>query len=744
MKKFFFLFTLLVCIVSMTVSGQINAIHLTFTAVNNTSWVLMDSIRIINRSNGTDTVLYQPDTVLSIFYVGIPKLPPVNSAFRVGQNYPNPVADYTTVTIFVPAKDKVTITVTDILGRVVLHSDQVLDRGKHFFRFSPGNGNLYFLTAKWQDQSSSIKILHSGNNTNGVPALDYSGSDDYSIPQKSTSGVRKLSFTPGDELLFVGYKENLQSGMLDFPDESTVYTFQFATNIPCPGTPTVDYEGQIYNTIQILSQCWLKKDLNVGQMIQDYEEMTDNGIIEKYCYNNSPDSCAKYGGLYQWNETMQYTMQEATQGICPPGWHIPTDEEWKILEGAVDSLYRIGDPEWEKTGDFRGIDAGKNLKAQSGWLNGGNGTDEYGFSAFPGGGRGSGGGFSSLFYWGNWWSSSAEYGLGISRSRYIYYEWDVIGRGSGYYPDGGFNVRCLRDEIHIPAVKLTFTAVNNTSYVSLDSIKVMNRTTGLETMIYGNDTTLILPIELQFTPGDNLLYVGYADYLQSGIPDSPEENTTYIFQFATNIPCPGTPTVEYEGQVYNTIQIFSQCWMKENLNVGTMVDGMLEQEDNGIIEKYCYDNDTNNCTMYGGIYQWDELMNYTMQNNRGICPEGWHVATDEEWKILEGAVDSQYKIGDPLWDLSYFRGYDAAPKLKSVEGWYVNNGTDLYGFSCLPGGNRSLFGEFHTIGNNGSIWTSSGDNVNACSRDIFGHLNSINRSMFIHLDGNSARCVKDY
>ena len=60
---------------------------------------------------------------------------------------------------------------------------------------------------------------------------------------------------------------------------------------------------------------------------------------------------------------------------------------------------------------------------------------------------------------------------------------------------------------------------------------------------------------------------------QSGILDTPKEDTTYTFQFATNIPCPGTPTVEYEGQVYNTIQIFSQCWLKENLNAGLMING---------------------------------------------------------------------------------------------------------------------------------------------------------------------------
>ena len=85
-------------------------------------------------------------------------------------------------------------------------------------------------------------------------------------------------------------------------------------------------------------------------MIHGTMEQSNNGIIEKYCYNNEPDSCTKYGGLYQWNEMMQYTTQQGAQGICPPGWHLPTDEEWKVLEGAVDSQYGIGDPEWDNCG----------------------------------------------------------------------------------------------------------------------------------------------------------------------------------------------------------------------------------------------------------------------------------------------------------------------------------------------------------------------------------------------------------
>ena len=100
---------------------------------------------------------------------------------------------------------------------------------------------------------------------------------------------------------------------------------------PCPGTPTVYYEGQTYNTVLIGNQCWFKENLNVGIMINGTQSQTNDGQIEKYCYNNDPDKCATYGGLYQWDEVMQYSTTSGTRGICPNGWHIPTYNEWQEL-----------------------------------------------------------------------------------------------------------------------------------------------------------------------------------------------------------------------------------------------------------------------------------------------------------------------------------------------------------------------------------------------------------------------------
>jgi uncharacterized protein (TIGR02145 family) len=91
------------------------------------------------------------------------------------------------------------------------------------------------------------------------------------------------------------------------------------------------YQGKNYSTIQIGTQCWMKQNMNAGTRINGNVPQTDNGIIEKHCYNDVEDSCDIYGGLYQWNEMMQYLTTESTRGICPEGYHIPSSAEWDIL-----------------------------------------------------------------------------------------------------------------------------------------------------------------------------------------------------------------------------------------------------------------------------------------------------------------------------------------------------------------------------------------------------------------------------
>jgi uncharacterized protein (TIGR02145 family) len=90
-------------------------------------------------------------------------------------------------------------------------------------------------------------------------------------------------------------------------------------------------DNKIYPTIQIGAQCWLASNLNYGTTIASSQDQRDNCIAERYCYNDNPINCTNYGGLYQWDELMQFDDTPADQGFCPPGWHIPTENDWNTL-----------------------------------------------------------------------------------------------------------------------------------------------------------------------------------------------------------------------------------------------------------------------------------------------------------------------------------------------------------------------------------------------------------------------------
>lgn len=419
------------------------SLNLTFTAIDNTTYIQLDSIKVMNRTQNSDIMLHWPDTSLTyditagdtLLYVGYVTGSPIGfediyyerNTFKLLQNYPNPVNDQTIFSVATPEKGNIQFVVTDITGKEVLRSESMLDKGLHSFRFSPGRGNIFLLIARWNGTVQSIKIITTGNNTQNSCNIEYIGSQQADIKLKSSHFSKGYAY---------------ESGILDDPASDKTYTFQFAYNIPCPGTPSVDYSGQVYNTVQIFSQCWLKENLNVGTVINSSTNMTDNGAIEKYCYDDIQFNCTKYGGLYKWDEMMQYTTQQGAQGICPSGWHIPTDDEWKVLEGAADSQFWIGDAEWDDIA-IRGFDSGTNLRANSGWESPGNGPDYFGFAGLPGGISNDANVFFLIGFYGYWWSST-EYGTSNAWEHFLNYnspEAYRLNNVKGY----SFNVRCVMD-----------------------------------------------------------------------------------------------------------------------------------------------------------------------------------------------------------------------------------------------------------------------------------------------------------
>lgn len=374
----------------------------------------------------------------------------------------------------------------------------------------------------------------------------------------------------------------------------------------------ISYAGEEYATVTIGSKCWMKENLNVGSMIQNATDQTDNGEIEKYCYDNDPANCYTYGGIYEWGEAMGYSINAGTRGICPAGWHIPSDKEWKTLEGTIDTQYGVGDPVWDLTG-WRGHDAGTNLKV------GGN----TGFDALLGGITQENADFVGMSNTADFWTSDGtgtigwEHGISTASpnpANKIYHDAKSIERG--------YSVRCIRDR----------------------------------------------------------------------------DTNTFIDS--------------RDGRIYKTVRRGNQTWMAENLNVGVMIPRSTDPTDNGTIEKFCYNDREENCNVYGAYYCWDEMMDYVnTQGAQGICPDGWHVPTDEEWKMLEGDADTQYGYPDPEWDLLGSRGFDAGGNLKEAgtTHWAPPNtgATNSTGFTALPAGSLDDFNTFHGLGEYLHWWTST-------------------------------------
>ncbi len=176
-------------------------------------------------------------------------------------------------------------------------------------------------------------------------------------------------------------------------------------------------DGKTYKTVKIGTQIWMAENLNYS-------------TNDSWCYDNQEIICNKYGRLYNW---------EAAKKICPTGWHLPSDDEWKQLEMELG----MSKKQAKKT-DWRGVDQGEKMQSTSDWKNiYGKGTNSSGFNALPGGICIRIDSFSLLDSYGYWWSSSEASGTG-AWYRYLGYDTDQVGR-RGYIKTVGFSVRCLQN-----------------------------------------------------------------------------------------------------------------------------------------------------------------------------------------------------------------------------------------------------------------------------------------------------------
>jgi uncharacterized protein (TIGR02145 family) len=346
--------------------------------------------------------------------------------------------------------------------------------------------------------------------------------------------------------------------------------------------------------------------------IGDQVWMAENLNFEtdsSYCYNDSAEYCAKYGRLYRWTAAMD---------ACPSGWHLPDLAEWKTLLAAVggDSI------------------AGTKLKSTSGWNSDGNGTDDFGFTVLPAGGWRSKDfvGEVAAFWTSSWYEEYGDYVNGVK----LYTDNTIVRQTyrSMYY---AYSVRCVKGSATVPPSSSSSKPVETSSSSSK-------------------------PVETSSC---------------SGISSSSQFKRV-LCNVDTDKNCFKD---ERDGQTYKTVTIGTQTWMAENLNLKTESSS-------------CYNDFAENCAKYGRLYTWAAAMDSAgiWSTNgkgcgrheeygtvcsatypvRGVCPEGWHLPTQAEWKALFTAVGDSSTVGKML---------------KSISGWNDSgNGTDSYAFSALPAG----------------------------------------------------------
>jgi len=295
-------------------------------------------------------------------------------------------------------------------------------------------GLFYSSSSVVLSSSSSIAPSSSSiaQSSSSVASSSSAAPSSSSIAQSSSSVVSSSSVAPSSSSLAQSSSSVVSSSSAVPSSSSVMSSSSFKSSVIFGSS--VDYEGETYLTVVIGEQIWLQRNLNYD-------------VKGSVCYDNDPANCAIYGRLYDWATAMllpsscNYNscsdqIDPKHKGICPDGWHIPSNADWNTLMKHINPSC---------LDNSRCADAGTKLKATSGWDDDNQiirGEDFYGFSALPGGSSYYGG-FSFGSEHGYWWSASdSSSSYAYSRSM-EYYNWSV-----GYdsrYKHYLISVRCLKD-----------------------------------------------------------------------------------------------------------------------------------------------------------------------------------------------------------------------------------------------------------------------------------------------------------
>jgi uncharacterized protein (TIGR02145 family) len=324
-------------------------------------------------------------------------------------------------------------------------------------------------------QTGSITNILVNQRTDGSGLLDVyfnlSGeADSYNIFLEA-SFDNGLTYQPLDPAFLDGDIGPLPSGTQyhivwdgygSFPDtysEEAKLKIIAISDFGCPGMPFFvdDRDSTIYNTVLIGDQCWMKENLNYA---------ADLSLCYDEFFEDDDTFCDFYGRLYSWDwamagEESSNAVPSGVQGVCPAGWHLPSDAEWQILLDYLMEEHDLSNDWCELNGVAKALKSCRQVNSPMGapcstedhprWEDFQNdecevtfyGSDDFGFSGLPGGRSWSGDGYDNLGTHAYWWSSTATQGG------------QAFGRELEYYSGGlyqiqpstnrSLSIRCIRD-----------------------------------------------------------------------------------------------------------------------------------------------------------------------------------------------------------------------------------------------------------------------------------------------------------
>ncbi|MCQ2104518.1 MAG: fibrobacter succinogenes major paralogous domain-containing protein [Fibrobacter sp.] len=297
-------------------------------------------------------------------------------------------------------------------------------------------------------ESSSSSVILSSSSEESSSSVASSSSEESSSSVTSSSSVASSSSSSVIPSEVEGSSSSVASSSSAKSSSSVASSSSVKSSssvVVVKGSMTDSRDGQVYKTVTIGTQTWMAENLNYAYTGVKYNYNGYTSDSTSWCYENEASNCDKYGRLYTWSAVMdsaaQFSVNAGTQcgygktctpnsphrGICPEGWHVPTNEEYSTLYTYIGGSST----------------AGSLLKSTSGWYSGGNGSDKYGVSVLPAGYRNYNGGFYYESDDADLWSAS-EYSSKGAWYQYFRYNYDDA-RQRNHDKYNGQSLRCLKD-----------------------------------------------------------------------------------------------------------------------------------------------------------------------------------------------------------------------------------------------------------------------------------------------------------